>query len=204
MLLVGNPVYLLVPSPSKKRILHPGEVIESDATSFVGKFGDPIAPATESDVNAFCEVNGKFFQQGAVVMEIRPDPGPGSVIALRRNGEPVSAENRQTYRVSTVITDFTAQIDKLPSCPVVDISSDGFDALVSERLNLGSVVKVKVIAEGNTVESAARVQTAKERPSGETRYGFLIPRSNLAARNSLQKISVEMQRLQLKRLRGAA
>lgn len=54
------------------------------------------------------------------------------------------------------------------------------------------------------VESPARVQTVKERPSGEWRYGFLMPRTNLAARNLLQKISVEMQRLRLKRLRGAA
>jgi len=146
MLLVGNAVYLLVPSPSKARILHPGEVIESDPTSFAAKFEDPITPAVESDVNAFCEVNGKFFQQGAVVTELRP--GPGNVISFRRSGEPVSAEARQTYRVSAVTADFTAQIDKFRSCPVVDISPEGFAAIVSDRLNIGSLVKAKVSADG--------------------------------------------------------
>src|SRR5580658_7505144 len=139
MLAVGNAVHLLIPSTSKKRILHPGQVIESDPLRFVAKFDDPIAPPVDSDVNAFCEVNGKFFQQGAVVLEIRP--GQGNVIAFRRNGEPVSAESRQTYRVTVVSEGFTARLDKLRGCSVVDISPEGFAAVVADRLNLGSVMK---------------------------------------------------------------
>ena len=53
----------MIPSPSKGRILHPGKVIESNSTSFVVEFAEPIAPAVDSDVNVYCEVNGKFFQQ---------------------------------------------------------------------------------------------------------------------------------------------
>jgi len=202
MLFVGNPVFLLIPSPSKKRILFPGAVIESCPTHFTGKFQDPIAPAVNSDVNAFCEVGGKFFQQGAVVTEIRP--GLENVIVFRRNGEPVSAESRQTYRVSVISEGFTARVDKLRTCSVVDISSEGFAAIVTERLSLGSVVKIKLDCDGQTIESPARVQAVKDLPSGQFRYGLLIPRSNISARNALQKISAGMQRLQLKRLRGAA
>jgi PilZ domain len=202
MLCVGNPVFLLIPSASKKRILHPGEVIESDSMSFVGRFDEPIAPPVDSDVNAFCEINGKFFQQGAVVTELRP--GPGNIIAFRRAGEPVSAEARQTYRVSVVGAEFTAKIGKLNACSIVDISPEGFAAIVSEHLNLGSVINIKLTAEGQTVSAPARVQTVKERSEHEFRYGFLVPRANIPARKSLQLISAEMQRLQLKRLRGAA
>jgi hypothetical protein len=202
MLCVGNPVFLLIPSPSKKRILHPGEVIESSSTSFVARFFDPIAPAVDSDVNAFCEVNGKFFQQGAVVVELRE--GPGNIIAFRRNGEPVSAEARQTYRVSVLNADFSAKVGKRGACPVLDISPEGFAAILSERLNLGSVVEIQLMADGKCVSTPARVQTVKEKSEKEFRYGFLVPRANIAARKAFQTISAEMQRLQLKRLRGAA
>jgi hypothetical protein len=202
MLAVGNAVHLLIPSTSKKRILHPGQVIESDSISFVGRFEDPIVPPVDSDVNAFCEVNGKFFQQGAVVVEIRP--GSGNVIAFRRNGESVSAESRQTYRVTVVSEGFTARLDKLRNCSVVDISPEGFAAVVTERFNLGSVVKIRMNCDAKTVESPARVQSVKDLPSGQFRYGFLVPRGNITARNELQRISADMQRLQLKRLRGAA
>ena len=200
MLLVGNAVFLLIPSPSKKRVLHPGIVIESDSTSFVGQFEDAITPPLESDVNAFCEVNGKFFQQGAAISELRP----GNVIAFRRMGEVVSAESRQTYRVSVASSDFVARIGKRSPCALIDISPEGFAAIVSDRLNLGSVVQVKLEAEGQTLDTPARVQTLKELPSGEFRYGFLVPQKNIAARKALQIISAQMQRLQLKRLRGAA
>ena len=202
MLLVGNPVFLLIPSPSKKRVLHPGIVIESDSTHFVGQFEDAISPPLDSDVNAFCEVNGKFFQQGAAVSELRP--GPGNVTAFHRVGEIVSAESRQTYRVSVASADFVARIGKRSPCAVIDISPEGFAAIVCDRLNLGSIVQVKLEAEGQTLDTPARIQTLKELPSGEFRYGFLVPQKNIAARKALQIISAQMQRLQLKRLRGAA
>ena len=75
MLLLATRFFCLIPSPSKKRILLPGVVIESDSTSFVGQFDDPIAPPVDCDVNAFCEVNGKFFQQGAAVARNSPRSG---------------------------------------------------------------------------------------------------------------------------------
>ena len=201
MLAVGNAVHLLIPSTSKKRILYPGQVIESDPIRFVAKFEDPIAPPVDSDVNAFCEVNGKFFQQGAVVTEIRP--GQENVIAFRRNGEPVSAESRQTYRVTVVSEGFTVRLDKLRGCSVVDISPEGFAAVVTDRLNLGSVMKIKLNCDDKTVESSARVQSVKDLPNGQFRHGLLVPRGNISARNELQKISADMQRLQLKRLRSS-
>ena len=198
----GSPVFLLIPSPSSKRILHRGEVIESDAVSFVARFDDPIAVAVGSDVNALSEVNGKFFQQGAVVTELRP--GSGNLIAFRRNGEAISAEARQTYRVCVVTAGFNATVGNVDSCPLIDISAEGFAVIVPDRLDLGSVVSIKLMCDGRCVESPARVQTVKELEGGKFRYGFLVPRDNVSARTAIQKVSAEMQRLQLKRLRGAA
>ncbi|HEX4054591.1 MAG TPA: PilZ domain-containing protein [Tepidisphaeraceae bacterium] len=202
MLAVGNAVFLLIPCPSKRRILHPGIVIESDSTSFVAEFEYPVAPAVDSDVNAYCEVNGKFFQQGARATEIRT--GPSCVIVFRRTSEPVSAESRQTYRVSLVAADFIARVGKETQCQVLDISPEGFSAITSKKLDLGSVVQIKVSGEDQTFEAPARVQTVHERSDGKFRYGFLVARKNIAARKTMQLLSVTMQRLQLKRLRGVA
>jgi hypothetical protein len=202
MLAVGNAVHLLIPSPSKKRILFPGQVIESTPVSFVAKFADPIAPPMGSDVNAFCEVNSKFFQQGAIVLEVRP--GIENIIAFRRTGEVVSAESRQTYRVSVVTEGFTARLDKRRGCDVVDISPEGFAVVVKDRMSLGSVLQIHMDCEGKVVEAPARVQSVKDLPNGQFRYGLLVPRNNIPARNALQRIAADMQRLQLKRIRGAA
>jgi hypothetical protein len=202
MLSVGNEMYLLIPSLSKRRVLHPGKVVESNATSFVAEFEESIALPVDSDVNAYCEVRGKFFQQGAVVTEIRTSEP--CVIAFRRNGEPVSAESRQTYRVSLVTSGFTVDVDKERGCQVVDISPEGFAAITSTKLDLGSVLRIRLTGEEQTFETSARVQTVRETSAGKFRYGFLVPQSNRAARNTMQQISVAMQRRQLKRMRGAA
>jgi hypothetical protein len=201
MLAVGNAVYLLIPSPTKKRVLHPGKVVESTATDFVAEFEESIAPPLNGDVNAYCEVRGKFFQQGAIATEIRTN-NP-CVIAFQRNGEPVSAESRQTFRVSLVTSEFTADIEKESGCQVVDISPEGFAAMSRKKLGLGSIVKIRLTGEGKTFEATARVQTVQER-GGKFRYGFLVPKSNGPTRKAMQQISAEMQRLQLKRLRAAA
>ncbi len=202
MLAVGNAVFLLIPSPSKRRILHPGVVIESDSTSFVAEFEYPVAPPLDADVNAYCEVNGKFFQQGARVTDVRT--GPGCAIVFRRVGQPVSAESRQTYRVSLVAANFIAQVGNETQCQVLDISAEGFAAITSRKLALGSLVQISVTGEGQTFEAPARVQTVKERNDGKFRYGFLVPSENVAARKTMQELSVTLQRLELKRLRGVA
>ena len=66
--------------------------------------------AVESDVNAFWEVNGKFFQQGAAGYNCAPAPAMSLPSAAL--GEVVSAESRQTYRVLVASADFVARIGK--------------------------------------------------------------------------------------------
>jgi hypothetical protein len=202
MLAKGQDMFLLIPSPSKKKYLHTGKVIESNSTSFTAIFEDGIAPEVGSDVIAFCEVNKRFCQQGAIVREIRSEPEPA--IVFDRSGEVVSAESRESYRVSTAATPMTASVGPETNCPVLDVSNEGFAAVTAKKLTLGSVVPIKLRSEGQTFEATARVQTLRERPDGKFRCGFLVPQSETAARKSLQQLTALMQREQLKRIRGAA
>src|SRR5262249_29945805 len=103
MVAKGTKILLLVPNEGNQRILHPGEVIESDAQGYVVEFDEPIAPAVGANVNAYGDVRGRFYQQGAVVAAIRQTE-PHPVIAFTRVGDPVSAENRQTFRVCVAMS----------------------------------------------------------------------------------------------------
>jgi hypothetical protein len=202
MLASGQPMFLLIPSPSKTKYLYPGTVIKSDRTSFTAKFEDAIMPEVGSDVIAFCESNQKFCQQGAKVREILVGDEVG--IVFERVGEVVSAESRESYRVSTAATEMTVGVGKESTCPVLDLSNEGFAAVTAKKLTLGSVVPVTLHGEGHALETTARVQTVRERPDGKFRCGFLVPRDDAAARKTLQQLTSLMQRLQLQRIRGVA
>jgi hypothetical protein len=204
MLAAGTEMFLLIPEETNGRILHPGKVIESDAIGFLAEFDATIAPAVGSDVNAYGEVRGKFFQQGAKVAEIRAAEGK-CVLAFSRVGDPVSAENRQTFRVSVVSANITAKVGKEKNCPVVDVSPEGFGAIAKTELRVGALVPIEFQHGGHLVSGPARVQTVKRRPDGKFRYGFLATSDRKGqARSSLQQITSLMQRAQLRRLAGAA
>jgi hypothetical protein len=203
MLYPGHPMFLFVPNAGNERILYPGTVIESDRENFTAEFEKIVPLASGIDVNAYGEIRGKFHQQGAIVAEVR-QVEPNSVVAFARVGEPVSAENRQMYRVCVVNSGITVRLANQNNCNVVDISPAGFAAVAPGDFKMGWLVEICLDYEGKTVAAMARVQTIKERPDGKYRYGFLVPQNNTAARRVLEAVSSSIQRLQLRRFAGAA
>jgi hypothetical protein len=203
MLALGQGMFLLVPTGSQKRELHPGKVVESTRESFTIELEKPLDLVVGLETLAFCDVRGKFFQQGATLTEIRTD-SEGITYAFNRSTEPVSAENRQTFRVSVAVSDIFAEIGKQKKCHVADFSPEGLAAIASPGFELGSVQKISLAYEQFNIEADARVQTIKVLSNGKVRYGLLIPKSNIAGRSTLQNISASFQRTQLKRLAGAA
>jgi hypothetical protein len=203
MLAGGTAMFLLIPSNSKERVLHAGKVIESNAQEFLAEFEDSLDLQPDADVVAFGEVSGKFYQQGAIVAEIR-QAEPKSIIAFRRNGEPVSAENRQVYRVCVITSDIFARLGSEPKCPVADMSAAGLAVIASIEHRLGSTVQLELSYEGQSISAKARIQAIKPLPGGKFRYGLLVPEKTGNARQLLQQISMNIQRAQLRRLAGAA
>jgi len=202
MLAVGTPLFLLVPDSSKTRVLHPGKVVGFDGGIFVVQLDEPMPLAEGTDVVAFACVRNKFLQQGAIV-GAQGDAAIENGLTLTLVGEAVSAESRQTYRVSVAVANFKAAIGKETDCQVVDVSPEGFAAIAKAEHRIGSNVQVNFSVEGQTVSAAARVQTVKTRDDGKFRYGFLIAQKGTPARKALQAISAAIQRQQLKRLSAA-
>ena len=203
MLAVGTPLFLLVPDSSKTRVLHSGKVVGLDGGIFVVQLDEPMPLAEGTDVVAFACVRNKFMQQGAVVVGAQGDAAIENGLTLTLVGEAVSAESRQTYRVSVAVANFKAAIGKETDCQVVDVSPEGFAAIAKAEHRIGSNVQVNFSVEGQTVSAAARVQTVKTRDDGKFRYGFLIAQKGTPARKALQAISAAIQRQQLKRLSAA-
>lgn len=203
MLNSGQGMYLLVAATSEKRDLYPGKVVVSTRESFTVEFDTPLALPIGFETLAFCSVRGKFFQQGATLTEVRTDSSTPAYV-FRRESEPVSAEQRQTYRLSIALSGIQAQIGLQEKCQVVDFSPEGLGAIGSPGFSIGSVQKVSLTHGEFTIDADARVQTIKVMANGKVRYGLLVPRSNIAARGALEKLSASFQRVQLRRLAGAA
>jgi hypothetical protein len=203
MLARGSEMFLFIPNDTNNRVLHPGRVVESNANSFVGEFAQPLRPEPLSAVNAYGDINGTFYQQPAIVADLR-QALPTSIIAFDRAGPPVSAENREIFRVCVAMADINAKLESESCCPVMDISPVGLAALSAKEHKLGADVNVVFRYDGWAVSTTARVQTVKERPDGRFRYGLLALGKNTDAHRALQQMTMSMQHQQLRRLAGAA
>jgi hypothetical protein len=203
MLASGQGMYLLIPNASKKPLLVPGKVVESGAASFAIQFEESSDIHVGLETVAYGDVRGKFFQQGATLTEVRATE-PKATYLFLRVGEPVSAEQRQTFRVSVALSDVIAQVGDRKKCQVVDLSPEGLAVITSPGFEMGSMLKVLLTEGDHALLAQARVQTIKVLPTGKVRYGLLVPNNNNAARKTLLRLSMGFQRTQLKRLAGTA
>jgi hypothetical protein len=199
----GQGMFLLVSNDSKNPKLAAGKVIESSSTAFAIELDDSSNLQPGLETLAYCDVRGKFFQQGVTLTEVRALLSTPTYVFVRV-GEPVSAEQRQTFRVSVALSNVIAQVGERKQCQVVDVSPEGIAVITSQGFSIGTTVKIALAHEDNKIAADARIQTIKVLPTGKVRYGLLVPNTNPIARKALLKMSMGFQRTQLKRLAGAA
>lgn len=206
MIKAGTDVHFRDPKVPNERVLF-HSVVEAaeDDDRWMATFsaGSPqLAP--EQDVLIYYEVKREFVQQPATIHTVEQDD-EGTVVTFVPLGDPVSAESRQHYRVSTVTAEVTAKLGNEQDCKVVDISSTGFAAVAGSRHEIGTTLDVSMTFEGKSCAGCAAIQSVRERPGGQLRYGLVSIRS--AGSNDFQErlndISLEIQRSQLRRLSGA-
>lgn len=199
----GTTLYLSIPCPFGRRILHPGKVVECAGDGVVAQFEETLDVGAGADVNLYCEVDGRFWQRGAAVVEVlRADSG--SVLSLRFTSQMVSAESRGSHRVSLAATPLPATVDGRTDCAVVDVSPEGFAVITSGQLRQGAMVDVTFTYRGITVAGRARIQAVRQRPDGKHRYGFLTLDNDRDVRRSLERITAMVQREQLQRMARTA
>ena len=95
--------YLQIADESEERILHPATVHEWNENVYTaGLQKDDLAPEAGQEVLIYYENEREFMKQGARV-ELVSKRDSTTAFCFELTGDPVSAERRQCYRVSTVM-----------------------------------------------------------------------------------------------------
>ena len=203
MLSKSSPVYLSIPNAQNKRVLHEGRVVDLDGPRVVIEFDEALTPSEGTEVMLFAEVRGKFFQQGAKVTQERQDT-PRTTIEFHTMGDPVSAEQRGSYRTSVVSWKIPVKVDRIAGCTLADISPEGVGVITPKQLTIGTTVEISFDFDGHAISGKFRVQSVKILPSGTLRFGLHVPERRDPMRVRLQQLASHAQRVQLRRLSGAA
>ncbi len=206
MIKAGTDIHFRDPKVPNERVLFHAvaEAAEEDDRWMATFSGGSPELAPEQDVLIYFEVKREFMQQPATIHSVEQN-GEGTVVTFVPLGDPISAESRQHYRVSTVTSDVTAKISDEQGCKVVDISSTGFAAVARGQHDIGTTLDVSMAFEGKSCTGCAAIQSVRERPGGKFRYGLVSIGSGETRdfQERLNDISLEIQRSQLRRLSGA-
>jgi len=202
MLKKDDKVFLRLPredSPTK-RVLRPGIVIEPESDAYLIQL-EELCPGIEESTDAFLhfEVARKFLQQSAsVVQKGLEEP---LVIVAQLHGTPVSAEGRQSFRVSCLGSNIKATVADETACEVVDVSATGFAFYGRGDYEIGRRVQVTISYEGKEHKGQGTIQSLRRMTPRMLRYGVHCSdgTGDTLAR-SLAAINVAVQSEQLRRL----
>lgn len=231
MLPPGSTLFVNFPEESKQRVLHPARVLRHNSEGLVVRCDEPGLPLVpDRAVRLYFESKLKFAQQAGRVEAVfgegeMPARSPadtaayaehaganaavslGAVFIVRTLGEPVSAEGRECYRVSTLTAGIGADLGNEPNAVLADVSVTGFSIISNRQHASGSVLPIILHHEGQRYAGNAAIQSVNTLDDGRFRYGFLCADEkshHTALKQGLQQISVAVQRQQLKRMAGVA
>ncbi len=209
MLTTDKGFFIQIPDASNQRILHPACIAGvSDGTYTAQLEENDLSIEAGDDVFVYFEVRNEFMQQPARVSTVFASE-PALTIGFELQGDPVSAESRQCYRVSTAVSDLPAQLGDDEHGRLLDVSATGFSIESSEEFEVGQKVQATLHYEGKSFSGAASVQSRKELDGGRIRYGLHCTESHAKGKDSnllkgMQQISMSVQREHLRRRSGAA
>jgi len=201
-------IFVRFPNESTNRILHPVKITETAGSGQYTVQPEDLELPLEADQELliYFEKNRKFMQQPASV-EALLEGEEGKVASLKAVGEPVSAESRQCYRVSTILSKLTTTFDGVDGCSLRDVSVTGFSVLSKKSYKNGQIVDAELRFEGKKYTGQTSIQSVTPMEDGMTRYGVNCVKaasSPTSLTKGVQQISMAVQRQQLNRLSGGA
>lgn len=204
MFVVAAPAFLAVSNEQNQRLLVEGTVTAVSAEAVTIAFEQVAELVAGAEVTLYADRRGKFFQQGATLAVAAVVEENRTLLTFTLVGDAVSAEQRGNFRTSAVTLNVPVGIDRLPGCVLADVSPEGVGVISPKPLVVGSTVEVTLIVDGFGVTERMKVQGAKTLPSGKLRFGLYVPGKFSAGRRTLEKMASHLQRVQLRRLSGAA
>lgn len=213
MLSQGDLIYLQKPVQNQQRNLIPMDVIAHQQGQIIIETSDVFDWVHEKgQVMVYFEKQRDFMKQSAKMELVLHEEGEEQVDGVMRYtiellGEAVSAESRQCFRVSTVISDRKAILDDEGEVKLVDVSATGYAVIATKERNIGQIIKTTLVHEGREFFGTACVQSVCELSKGQIRYGMYSVERNQKSNNlahGLRTISMAVQREQLRRLARAS
>ena len=209
MFQVDQNIFFQKPSKSEQRILHAGKVICVEGDLVTGTFEEEQLGFEEGlEFLVYYDFKREFMKQPAriqTVIEVDREFDARASIAFQTCGEPASAESRQCYRASTVISKRKISIGSEDRCPLLDVSLFGFAFIGTKSYQIGQILKTIITHESQTFQGTAAVQSIQVLPDGRIRYGMYCSNdrnSDADLQKGLHLLSMAVQREQLKRLAG--
>ena len=203
---IGDGLFIHIPSGSPERVLRPAKVVGVKGGTYIAEFEDPeLVLEAGQDVLVCYEKDRHFTQQPARVASVL-DTEPRLVISFLTTGQPVSAESRECYRVSTVMSDLFVDLGSEKGCRLLDVSHAGFSIIAAGTYGIGEVLDVRLHYEGETFAGKACIQSMRDLSRGRRRFGLLAlfdKQSGRDLQNGLRRMTVSIQRKQLRHLAGA-
>ena len=203
MLASETKIFLNLPHDSQRRILHPATVKEANKRGYTAELEESdVALQAGQDLFVYYELKRKFVKQPARINAVM-QTAPMLVVGFQVTGEPMSAESREWFRVSTVMARLKATVGAESECPLLDVSSAGFAVETATRHEVGQIVPVTLHYQGDQFSGEARIQNIREMDKGRFRYGLHAIEDKACGgdlRKGQQHISAAIEREQLRRL----
>ena len=211
MIKTGCDILFQEPTCDTRR-LRRSVVVEASNDEFSIQFvAEPFAFEMDQEVLMYFNGKREFMQQvGRIkaVAECEAEEGgsEGPIYTIEPIGDPISAESRENYRVSTISAGLEARVGAEENLQVQDLSSTGFAVLAGEDYSLGQTVEVSIAHGEEQCHGIAAVQSVRDFGAGRIRYGMRAIEEDPHTGEFLevlQRISLAVQREQLQRS-GAA
>ncbi|MDH3584478.1 MAG: hypothetical protein OER86_09710 [Phycisphaerae bacterium] len=205
MLRVDSNILIQFPGDGDRRVLHKAKIIALREQTYTAELEEQALPIEAGrPALVFYSEAGRFMQQSAVVTATM-QAGSRPVFGLEVTDEPTPGESRQCFRIATIIPERTAHFGAEDNCPILDVSVTGFAIVSTEVYIAGNTVPVTLNYEDEIFTGRARVQSVVQLDDGRFRYGLWCaderPDTGTLP-EGLQKITMAMQREQLRRVSG--
>ncbi|MDH3584453.1 MAG: PilZ domain-containing protein [Phycisphaerae bacterium] len=123
------------------------------------------------EIVVYHTISHRFVKQAAHVVEILALTDQ-TLVGIETISEPVSAENRECYRVSTVLSGLTVDIGPEQGCPVLDISLTGMAAAATGTYRVGQILDTTLIFEDQQFAGRMQIMNCRDAGRGQHRYGL--------------------------------
>ena len=193
--------------------LIPARIVWSQGGKVVVEIeAERLADVDESEVLIYYTIDRTFMQQAAAVegsgpeseelvgdndgdvemqeMDVSPDCEL-LVLSISPMGTPVSAENRECFRVRNR-NELSVKLNDIDDALLADISQTGLAVVCDLELEIGDVAQLFLEREDVQVAGPARIQSKRKLRNGQLRYGMLCVERSM--QQSCGRLSMMVQR----------